>query len=188
QIPLLLSIGEEDNALIKAVESGDTDLVYLVLFHIWEKRAPLDFFSTIQARPLARDLFISYARCYKHEFLKDFFLSTGQIQDVAFLLWKESWEQSKNPIKGHRIMVIKKAADLFKNTKEHIFEAKAAEEHAELLKIQHELEATTKQAIFVDSSISDTIRTCIALGNHHAANKLKATFKVSEKRWYWLKV
>lgn len=37
QVPLLLSIGEEDTALTKATESGDTDLVYLVLFHIWQK-------------------------------------------------------------------------------------------------------------------------------------------------------
>lgn len=37
QVPLLLSIGEEDTALIKATESGDTDLVYLVIFHIWQK-------------------------------------------------------------------------------------------------------------------------------------------------------
>lgn len=37
QVPLLLSIGEEDIALIKATECGDTDLVYLVLFHIWQK-------------------------------------------------------------------------------------------------------------------------------------------------------
>lgn len=37
QVPLLLSIGEEDIALMKATESGDTDLVYLVLFHIWQK-------------------------------------------------------------------------------------------------------------------------------------------------------
>lgn len=33
----MLSIGEEDTALVKATESGDTDLVYLVLFHIWQK-------------------------------------------------------------------------------------------------------------------------------------------------------
>ncbi|XP_051136624.1 protein VACUOLELESS1 [Andrographis paniculata] len=195
QIPLLLSIGEEDTALVKATESGDTDLVYLVLFHIWHKRAPLEFFGTIQARPLARDLFITYAQCYKHEFLKDFYLSTGQLQDVAFLLWKESWELAKNPmasrgspLHGPRIKLIEKAHNLFMETKEHVFESKAAEEHAKLLRIQHELEVSTKQAIFVDSSISDTIRTCIVLGNHRAANKVKTEFKVSEKRWYWLKV
>ncbi|KAJ8753400.1 hypothetical protein K2173_019799 [Erythroxylum novogranatense] len=195
QIPLLLSIGEEDVALMKATESGDTDLVYLVLFHIWQKRPALEFFATIQAKPLARDLFINYARCYKHEFLKDFFLSNGQLQGVAFLLWKESWELGKNPmaskgspLHGPRIKLIEKAQNLFAETKEHAFESKAAEEHAKLLRIQHELEVSTKQAIFVDSSISDTIRTCIALGNHRAAMKVKTEFKVSDKRWYWLKV
>ncbi|KAK8933689.1 hypothetical protein KSP39_PZI015904 [Platanthera zijinensis] len=81
-VPLLLSIGEEDAALVKSTESGDTDLVYLVLFHIWQKKQSLDFFATLNARPLARDLFITYARFYKHEFLKDFFLSMGQLQIV----------------------------------------------------------------------------------------------------------
>ncbi|KAM7260084.1 hypothetical protein ACFE04_015825 [Oxalis oulophora] len=195
QVPLLLSIGEEDTALIKATESGDTDLVYLVMFHIWQKRPPLEFFGTIQARPLARDLFITYARAYKHEFLKDFFLTTGQLQDVAYLLWKESWELAKNPmaskgspLHGPRIKLIEKSHSLFAETKEHTFESKAAEEHAKLLRIQHDLEVATKQPIFVDSSISDTIRTCIVLGNNRAAMKVKTEFKVSEKRWYWLKV
>ncbi|KAK3023745.1 hypothetical protein RJ639_044454 [Escallonia herrerae] len=195
QVPLLLSIGEEDTALTKTIECGDTDLVYLVLFHIWQKRPSLEFFGTIQARPLGRDLFISYARCYKHEFLKDFFLSTGQLQEVAFLLWKESWEVAKNPmaskgspLHGPRIKLIEKAQSLFSETKEHVFESRAADEHAKLLRMQHELEVSTKQPIFVDSSISDTIRTCIVLGNHRAAVKVKTEFKVSEKRWYWLKV
>ena len=50
-----------------------------------------------------------------------------------------------------------------------------------LNRMQHELEVTTKQAIFVDSSISDTIRTCIVLGNHRAAMKVKTEFKVPQK-------
>ncbi|KAK1404751.1 putative vacuolar protein sorting-associated protein 16-like [Heracleum sosnowskyi] len=83
QVPLLLSIDEEDAALVKATESGDTDLVYLVLFHIWQKRPALEFFGMIRARPLARDLFSNYARCYRHEFLKDFFLSGGQLQEAC---------------------------------------------------------------------------------------------------------
>ncbi|KAL5731811.1 vacuolar protein sorting-associated protein 16 [Ranunculus cassubicifolius] len=195
QVPLLLSIGEEDTALVKATESGDTDLVYLTLFHIWQKNPPLEFFGKIQARPLPRDLFIKYSRCYKHEFLKDFYLSTGQLHEVAFLLWRESWELGKNPmaskgspLHGPRIKLIEKAQNLFAETKEHVFESKAAEEHAKLLKMQHEFEVSTKQPIFVGSSISDTIRTCIVLGNHKLAMKVKHDFKVSEKQWYWLKV
>ncbi|KAI3967604.1 hypothetical protein MKW92_003479 [Papaver armeniacum] len=41
--------------------------------------------------------------------------------------------------------------------------------------------------LFYDSSVSDTIRTCIELGNHQAAMKVRSEFKVSEKRRYWLK-
>ncbi|KAF3793124.1 VCL1 protein [Nymphaea thermarum] len=167
QVPLLLSMGEEDRALTKATESGDTDLVYLVLFHIWKKieeKDPLEFFTMIQSRSLARDLFVGYSRYYKHEFLKDFYLAAGQFH------------------------LIEQAQKMFLETKEHPFEAKAAEEHAKLLRLQHELEVTTKQAVFVDSSVSDTIRTCIVLGNNRAAMRVRTEFKVSEKRWYWLKV
>ncbi|KAL6137178.1 hypothetical protein ACLB2K_062472 [Fragaria x ananassa] len=210
QVPLLLSIGEEDTALIKAIESGDTDLVYLVLFHIWQKREPLAFFKMIHPKPLARDLFVIYARCYNHEFLKDFFLSAGQLQEVAFLVWKESWELGKNPMASRgsplhnpRIKLIDQSKTLFEGAnkdkesnslfgeaikdKDFTFESKAAEEHSKLLRAQHGLEMSTKQAIFVDSSISDTILTCIVLGNHKAAMRVKTDFKVSEKRWYWLK-
>ncbi|KAI3882164.1 hypothetical protein MKW92_008320 [Papaver armeniacum] len=176
QVPFLLSIGEDDTALMKATQSGDTDLVDLSLFHIWQKSPLLEFYGTIQARPLARDLFITYARCYKHELLKHFFHSTGRLQDEALLLWKD-----RSPLHGPRINLIEQTQSLFAKTKERTFESKAAEEHARLLRIQHELEVSTRQTIFVDSSVGDTIRTCIELGNHQAAMKVRSEFKVSEK-------
>ncbi|GJM93638.1 hypothetical protein PR202_ga10210 [Eleusine coracana subsp. coracana] len=155
-IPLLLSIDEQDKALSKAIESGDTDLVYLVLFHIWQKVAVE--------------------------------------KDAAFLLLKESRELERNPVAskgsplhGPQIRLIEQAHRLFAETKEHVFESKASEEHAKLLRSQHELEVSTKQAIFVGSSVSDTIKTCIAMGNERAALKVKSEFKVPDKRWYWLK-
>ncbi|KAL7591073.1 hypothetical protein Lser_V15G34851 [Lactuca serriola] len=70
QVPLLLGIGEEDTSLTKATESGDTDLVYLVLFHIWQKRLALELFGMIQARPIARDLFIRDSRYHILAWLK----------------------------------------------------------------------------------------------------------------------
>lgn len=63
------------------------------------------------------------------------------LQEVAFLLWKESWDMGKNPmaskgspLHGPRIKLIEKASNLFSQTKEHTFESKAAEEHAKLLR------------------------------------------------------
>lgn len=56
-------------------------------------------------------------------------------------MWKESWEIAKNPmasrgspLHGPRIKLIEKAQNLFAETKEHVFESKAAEEHARLLR------------------------------------------------------
>jgi hypothetical protein len=36
QVPLLLRLGEDRPALVKAIESGNTDLVYTVLLHLRE--------------------------------------------------------------------------------------------------------------------------------------------------------
>lgn len=68
---------------------------------------------------------------------------------MAFLLWKESWELGKNPmaskgspLHGPRIKLIEKAQSLFAETKEHIFESKAAEEHAKLLRCDYFFQIT----------------------------------------------
>lgn len=45
-------------------------------------------------------------------------------------------------------------------------------------RLQQEFEISTGQQIFVDSSVSDTIRTLITLGNHRAAQRVKVDFKV----------
>ena len=61
------------------------------------------------------------------------------LQEVAYLLWKESWELAKDPRAkgsslGPRIKLIEKASNLFAESKDHMFESKAAEEHAKLLR------------------------------------------------------
>lgn len=57
-------------------------------------------------------------------------------------MWKESYELGKNPmaskgspLHGPRIKLTEKAQNLFSETKEHTFEAKAAEEHSKLLRL-----------------------------------------------------
>ena len=45
-------------ALRKAIESGDTDLVFLVLFHIYRARPLQDFWALVSSRTLARNLFV----------------------------------------------------------------------------------------------------------------------------------
>lgn len=43
QVPLLLKLGEQKAALLKATQSGDTDLVFLVLLYLKEKMGSADY-------------------------------------------------------------------------------------------------------------------------------------------------
>lgn len=53
---------EDELALTKAIQSGDTDLVYLALLHLKKHRRERDFFALIKDKPLARDLYIAYCK------------------------------------------------------------------------------------------------------------------------------
>lgn len=203
QIPLLIKMREEDRALSKAVESGDPDLVYTVIFQTADQKNLEEFNRIILAHPLARDLFVSFTRQSDLEVLRQFYLSTGRLQGAAETLIRESWEQVRRTKKqsldqgtsqqGHpfmtpRLKLLDQAQKLYANTKEHQLEANCVGEHVKLLKMQHELETSMGKAIFVDSSVSDTICTCLSLGYNAYADKLKSTFKVPVERFYLLKI
>eukprot|EP00232_Nephroselmis_pyriformis_P024958 CAMPEP_0182870464 /NCGR_PEP_ID=MMETSP0034_2-20130328/10539_1 /TAXON_ID=156128 /ORGANISM="Nephroselmis pyriformis, Strain CCMP717" /LENGTH=344 /DNA_ID=CAMNT_0025002961 /DNA_START=9 /DNA_END=1039 /DNA_ORIENTATION=- len=88
QVPLLTSIGEGGKALASAVESGDTDLVYLALFHLWQKAQAdpggrQDFYRLITARPLSRDLFLRYCRAREPELAQTLYQTMGMPDAAA---------------------------------------------------------------------------------------------------------
>ena len=66
QVPLLLRLGDEQRGLQCAIESGDTDLVYFTIFHLYRKLALVDqlheFSSVILSEKQALDLFIKYCK------------------------------------------------------------------------------------------------------------------------------
>ncbi len=156
-------------------------------------------------------------------------------QGAAEVLLRESWGYSQNleqrsgsALQGPRLKLIEQASELYAHTKEHVFESKATEEQAKLLRyslfsrsslhfavflplvtlmlrgiyckefeelkcmgfgrLQQELESATGQPIFVDSSVSDTIRTCISLGNHRTAQRIRVEFKVFPIFLDWLQL
>ena len=73
-------------------------------------------------------------------------------------------------------------------TKEHGFQARSAAEWVRLRRAQAELEEETGNAAFLGASLADTLRQCVKTGNHRAAARLRADFKVSDRRFWWLKV
>lgn len=66
QVPLLLKLGDEPRALRCAIESGDTDLVYYTIFHLYRKMALSDnlenFYDVVFTEKEATDLFLKYCK------------------------------------------------------------------------------------------------------------------------------
>ncbi|RZF45723.1 hypothetical protein LSTR_LSTR005018 [Laodelphax striatellus] len=71
QVPLLLRLGQEQVALQKAVESGNTDLVYTVLLHLRENMPLAKFQMVIRKFALAQALYLKYCREHNRETLRD---------------------------------------------------------------------------------------------------------------------
>ncbi|TNN36874.1 Vacuolar protein sorting-associated protein 16 [Liparis tanakae] len=69
QVPLLLKMKRSQLALSKAVESGDTDLVYTVVTYLKNEMNRGDFFMTLRNQPVALSLyrqvlFLFITRCF----------------------------------------------------------------------------------------------------------------------------
>lgn len=86
QVPLLLKMNQDSLALNKAVQSGDSDLVHLVVMHLREKMGSSgDFNRMINTRPVARDLFVNYCRETDPKGLRQFYYQHDRFNDSASL-------------------------------------------------------------------------------------------------------
>jgi vacuolar protein sorting-associated protein 16 len=184
QVPLLLSMEEDEIALDRAIESGDTDLVFFVLLHLKKKLPLASFFRVINNRPVATALVESSAREQDRELLKDLYYQDDRRVDGANVIIGESLRQRDALSK---IDKLKLAAKLLQDSKESILEVKALEENMKLLRTQEALEKDLNES-FADLSVNETIFKLTRLGNWAKAKKVQSDFKVSEKTVWWLRL
>ncbi|KAJ7892873.1 vacuolar assembling/sorting protein VPS16 [Mycena olivaceomarginata] len=190
QVPLLLSMKEDRLALVKAVDSGDTDLVYHVLLHL-HKRLPLgSFFRLIedggaQLAPASKLLEV-YAREQNREMLRDFFYSDDRRVESAVLSLDEAANIADPTSK---ITAVRAAQKFFSEDKDRGFESKMMDESARLLTLQQQLEKEADgKIVFFGLSVNETIRTLVVNGMAKRADKLKSDFKVPDKRFWFVKM
>jgi hypothetical protein len=190
QVPLLLAMKEDKLALLKAVDSGDTDLVYHVLLHL-HKRLPLgSFFRLIEdggsQLTLASKLLQVYAREQNKDMLRDFYYSDDRRVESAVLSLEEASEMKDQTSK---ITSVKAAQKFFSEDKDRSFEAKMMDESVRLLTFQQQLEKECNGKIsFFGQSINATIKACLLNGLSKRADKIKTDFKVPDKRFWHLKL
>lgn len=189
QVPLLLSMEEDELALDKAVESGDTDLVYFVLHHLRRKLPLAAFFRTVNARPLATALVESAAR---HDgggedtaLLKDLYYQDDRRVDGADVFVRESLRQPDSRTASDKLALAAKL--LSDNSKENAFELAALREASSLLRLQEALDRDLTDT-FTGLAVNETVFKLIRLGYHGRAKKVASEFKVPEKVLWWIRL
>ncbi|KAG9293340.1 hypothetical protein G9A89_007586 [Geosiphon pyriformis] len=186
QVPLLMSMQEDELALTKAIDSGDTDLVYLVMLHLKKKLLPSgEFFRIINDKPMACNLLEVFCKQQDLKLLKDFYYQDDRHVDRANITVLESYEQTDL---HDRIDKLKVALKAYQDDKDHSFEAKAIEENIKLLQKQSQLEKEIVGQQFVGLSVSETVHKCIMSKEPGKADKLKSDFKIPDKRFWWIKL
>nr|OQO28423.1 hypothetical protein B0A51_03097 [Rachicladosporium sp. CCFEE 5018] len=162
QVPLLLSIGEENAALDKAIESGDADLVFYVLLQIKRKTPLASFFRIINTRTVATAVVEVSAIDQDQELLKDLYYQDDRRLDGSNLLLSEALAASSLDSCADKI---KMAAKLLRDTgKEHVAQVAYLEESMKLVRFQEAFEKDLSER-FVGLSVNETIGKLIRLGN-----------------------
>ncbi|OXV09517.1 hypothetical protein Egran_02724 [Elaphomyces granulatus] len=188
QVPLLLSMEEDGIALDKALESGDTDLVYCVLLHLKKKLPLASFFRLISDKPTASALVETSAREGDIELLKDLYYQDDKPLDGSNILLSEALKQTEVQSKIEKLHL---AAHLLSDSKDPIalFQQKSLSEAAHLLKIQETLDKEIADGPeFSGLGVNETIYRLIRSGYGKRAQKIQNECKVSEKTYWWARL
>lgn len=184
QVPLLLKMKRSKLALSKAIESGDTDLVFTVLLHLKNELNRGDFFMTLRNQPMALSLYRQFCKHQELDTLKDLYNQDDSHQELGSFHIRASYAAEER-IEG-RVAALQTAADAFYKAKNE-FAAKATEDQMRLLRLQRRLEDELGGR-FLDLSLHDTVTTLILGGHNKRAEQLARDFRIPDKRLWWLKL
>ncbi|KAI1661637.1 vacuolar protein sorting-associated protein 16 [Daldinia decipiens] len=185
QVPLLLSMEEDEIALDKAIESGDSDLILFVLLQLKKKLPLASFFRVINARPTATALVESSAALENdNALLKDLYYQDDRRVDGAGVFVHEALRQSDARTATDKLVL---ATKLLSDSKENYFELSALKEAAQLLRMQEALDRDLTDT-FTGLSVNETLFKLIHLGYHNKAKKIQSEFKVPERVAWWIRL
>lgn len=183
QVPLLMKMHKDNIALSKAIESGDTDLVYTVLLHLKESMNQGEFFMAIRNMPIAYALFIQYCRQQNRKLMEDLFYQEDNFQEEGTCKVVNSFNEDRME---DRIEELKLAQACFTKAKNE-FAKVQTEEQIKLLKYQQRLEEEMNRP-YLNLSLHQTIYRLTLANNHKVAEQLRKEFKVPDRRFWWLKI
>ncbi|XP_070168587.1 vacuolar protein sorting-associated protein 16 homolog [Polyergus mexicanus] len=183
QVPLLLTLSEERAALHKAVESGNTDLVYTVILHLRENMTLGDFQMSIMHCPLAMALYIKYCQSHNRETLRDIYNQYDDFHSQAVWFITESYQRKNTMSKDALLQSAQENFRLARNDTN----ASLTEEQIKLLKYQRSLEDTLHESV-IGKPLHDTVKILLLHNELKLADKLRSEYKIPDRRYWWLKM
>ncbi|KAF7282142.1 vacuolar protein sorting 16 [Rhynchophorus ferrugineus] len=185
QVELLLKLGENQPALLKAIESGDTDLVYMVILKLREKMPLGDFKMTIRNFPVAQSLYTKYCKEYKIAALNEIYIQEDDFSSQALMFISEALHDANNHT---RDALLTSAMEAYKKGRKDLY-ASMCDDTLKLLKLQREWEDKLNIAGgLVGKSVHDTCKQLLREKELKLAEKVKNDFKIPEKRYWWLRI
>lgn len=198
QVPLLLSMKEEELALQKAINSEDTDLIYLTLIHLERSRLDMQtFYRTIHSHPEASTLLKVYYRnkvtSTDRAVLHNLLMYNKNFLEAGIAAINQAYLNSNIE---SRIPYIKDASALFGQSRDLSFYKTMTDEQIELVDIQKALEIRS-QCDFVGLSLSETVYNIVLLSILPSSDaqmwerevvKIVKKFKMSEKSLWHIKI
>ncbi|KAI1280493.1 Vacuolar protein sorting-associated protein 16 -like protein [Halotydeus destructor] len=183
QVPLLLLLDQDKKALTRAIESGDTHLIYTVIYRLRDSLPSREFSMLIRNFPAAYTLYQNLCKEEDPEKLKALFHQEDDFNAEASCWISEAF--SKDRIDERR-SCLKSAVDSFKKAG-NSFSASQAEEELKLLTYQERLKQSIRLEC-VGDSVQKTMEKLLTAKQYKLAEDLKKEFKVPDKRFWWLKV
>lgn len=186
QVPILVELGQEERALGKAIESGDTDLVYMVVLKLKEMK-PNQLDMILRKFPVAWAFYLKVCKerdLHKLESLHD---QEDNYAGVAECRIMESYRTSRPE---QRIACLQAAAAKYRQGSKkgsNDFCAVQTEDQLRLMKYQLKLNDKFHDQ-FLDLSVQETMQRLMEIGEMKLAEELCKDFRVPDKRFWWLKI
>ena len=186
QVPLLLSMNEDNLALDKAIESGDTDLIFFVLLQMKSKLPLSSFFRMLSTRPLASSLVEASAASKDRSLLKDLYYQDDRAIASSNLLLSDALS---SPSLSTAIDKLKLSHRTLAESKDPsaVIHQKHLVETQQLLKAQESL-ARDLDTSYIGLSLNETLNRLIRNGYSKRATKLQSDFHVPEKIYAWIRL
>lgn len=180
QVPLLLKLGANEKALMAATQSGDTDLIYMVILEMKSTTELAKFQMIIRRFPLAQNLYKKYCQENSLSTLKDIYSQEDDFQSQAELGLRESLE-----INNVEVSIPDISGNYKKANK--TLETEACDETKKLMKHQKALDEKYQKRLYA-LPLHETIRQVLLLGDLKYADRLKNEFRMPDRRYWWLRI